>query len=145
MILTYDSILFPKDAYSPQKEDPTHVLIQSLYYSTARRELAHALEKPKLPLDVPTVTGINFSIPKHTQDKVAWVLIRYIIPTKILKPLYKHRVELENNVPLISMLPLQCYPLFFLNTKKNSKTNYLSGVQGPLYWRPVNYNQWHLK
>jgi hypothetical protein len=101
--LTYESILFPKDAHNPQKEYPTHVLIQSLHYSTARRELAHALEKLKLPLDVPTVTGINFSIPKHTQDKVARALIRYIIPTKIIKPVCKHRVELEDNVPLISL------------------------------------------
>ncbi len=74
--------MFPKDAHNPQKEYPTHVLIQSLHYSTARRELAHALEKLKLPLDVPTVTGINFSIPKHTQDKFARAVIRYINPWK---------------------------------------------------------------
>ena len=84
MILTYESIFFPTDAHSPQNEDPTHVLIQCLHYSTARREVAHVLEKLKLPLDVPTVTGINFSITKHTQDKFARALIRYIKPRKSL-------------------------------------------------------------
>jgi hypothetical protein len=71
----------------PQKEDPTHVLLQCPHYSTARMELAHALEKLKLPLEVPTVTGINFSIPKHTQYKIARALIRFIINTKIIERL----------------------------------------------------------
>jgi hypothetical protein len=61
-------VFFPTDAHSPKKEDHTHVLIQCPHYSTARRELAHVLEKLKLPLDVPTVTGINLFIPKHTKD-----------------------------------------------------------------------------
>jgi hypothetical protein len=71
----------------PQKEDPTHVLLQCPHYSTARMELAHALEKLKLPLEVPTVTGINFSIPKHTQYKIDRALIRFIINTKIIERL----------------------------------------------------------
>ena len=78
MILTYESIFFPTDAHSPQNEDPTHVLIQCLHYSTARREVAHVLEKLKLPLDVPTVTGINFFILKHTKDKLARAPIQNI-------------------------------------------------------------------
>ena len=85
MILTYDSILFPKDAHSPQKEDPTHILIQSLHYSTARRELKHEIEKLKLPFVVPTLTGVNFSIPKYTQEKIAKSLINFITSSKIIE------------------------------------------------------------
>jgi hypothetical protein len=86
-----------------KKKTPHTSKVYTTPHSSARRELAHDLEKLKLRLDVPTATGINFSIPKHTQDKVARALIGYIIPTKIIKPLCKHRVELEDNVPLISL------------------------------------------
>jgi hypothetical protein len=47
----------------PEIENSTHVLLHCPHYSAARRELKLEIEKLKLPFDVPTLTGVNFSIP----------------------------------------------------------------------------------
>ena len=36
----------------------------------ARRKLRHAMARLKLTLDIPTLTGTNFYIPKHTQERI---------------------------------------------------------------------------
>ncbi|XP_045022915.1 uncharacterized protein LOC123466852 [Daphnia magna] len=68
-----------------EKENTEHVLIHCPHYSRERRELSDALEELNLPLEVPTLTGINFNIPKHTQGKIAKALIKYITDTKIIE------------------------------------------------------------
>ncbi|EFX75887.1 hypothetical protein DAPPUDRAFT_249804 [Daphnia pulex] len=69
----------------PEIENSTHVLLHCPHYSVARRELKNEIEKLKLPFDVPTLTGVNFSIPKQTQEKIAKSLINFTTSSKIIK------------------------------------------------------------
>jgi hypothetical protein len=64
---------------------PFGMLVNSPHYSAARNGLKHAIKKLKLPLGVPTITGINSPIPKHTQEKIAKTLIDSSQPLKSSK------------------------------------------------------------
>ncbi|XP_045029840.1 uncharacterized protein LOC123472431 [Daphnia magna] len=68
-----------------ETENASHVLLQCPTYSTAREELKQTLEKLKYPMDVPTLTGINCSIAKHSQKKIAQKLIVFLIESKLLE------------------------------------------------------------
>lgn len=85
-ISKWDMDIQPKCPHGcPEIENSTHVLLHCPHYSEAGRELKHVIEKLKLPFDVPSVTGVNFSIPKQTQEKIAKTLINFITTTEIIK------------------------------------------------------------
>jgi hypothetical protein len=44
-------------------ENNTHILIECPQSASARNPLIDFLVSQKLPLDVPTITGLNYSIP----------------------------------------------------------------------------------
>ncbi|KZR99591.1 Uncharacterized protein APZ42_004477 [Daphnia magna] len=68
-----------------ETENASHVLLPCPTYSAAREELKQTLEKLKHPMNVPTLTGINCSIPKHSQQKMAQKLIVFLIKSKLLE------------------------------------------------------------
>lgn len=54
----------------PEQEDATHILLYCQEYSEARDRLERKLFPLNIPFDVPTLLGLNGSIPKHTQTKI---------------------------------------------------------------------------
>jgi ribonuclease HI len=68
-------------------ENNIHVLIECPHHASARTSLMDFLISQKLPLDVPTITGLNHSIPKHTQKQIAKLLISYLTETKLINRL----------------------------------------------------------
>jgi ribonuclease HI len=70
-----------------ETENNTHVLITCPHYSRARTPLKNLLASLQLPLDVPTITGMNNSIPKHTQQKIESRLIKFLIETNLVNRL----------------------------------------------------------
>lgn len=69
----------------PEQEDATHILLYCQEYSEARDKLERKLIPLNIPFDVPTLLGLNGSIPKHTQTKIVVSLIAFLLETHLIE------------------------------------------------------------
>jgi ribonuclease HI len=68
-----------------EHENSQHVLLQCHYYNEPRKNLLSILSSNNIPPTLPTLLGLNTTIPKHTQEKIKSALVTFITQTELIK------------------------------------------------------------
>jgi ribonuclease HI len=66
-------------------ENTQQVLLECFSYNEPRKNLLSTLSSNNISPTLPTLLGLNSTIPKHTQEKIKSTLVTFIIQTELIK------------------------------------------------------------
>ena len=85
-VAKWDSNVSPNCPHGcPEYENAQHVILHCHHFFEARSQLSSLLSANNIQPELPSILGLNATIPKHIQEKIKSSLIAFIVNTELIR------------------------------------------------------------